>query len=106
MGEAKAKAEEEAAVLAAYQKHASQVDDLMTNFLGMCDEAVPGQPEATVAGAMMALVRFHLTKTRLPDQPIVTRDLIVSLTPGLHKAAEEVASLQRTLDQVPLANPH
>lgn len=105
MGEAKVKAEEEAARLLAYQTTAEAIDDLVTNCLALGAESRPGQEEALVAGAMMALVRFHATKTRLPDQPIITRDLIVSLTPGLHKAAEEVANSLRILDQVPLANP-
>lgn len=106
MGEAKIKAEEEAARLLAYQTTAQQVDDLITNCLAVGESARPDQTEAIVAGTLTALVRFYATKSRNEGQTIIARDLVVGLTPGLHKAAEEVAKFINLMDKIPLADPN
>lgn len=106
MGDAKIKAGEEAAHLLAYQTTAQQIDELISNCLAIGAESRPEQREALVAGALTAVVRFYATASRDEGQTIITRDLVVGLTPGLHRAAEEVAKFINLMDRIPLADPN
>lgn len=105
MGEAKIEAAERAAAEERYQLCAGQADNMGQIVLKALDEAFPDIPEAAVAGLLTAMVRHHVQKTREPGQPVIVRDVTVTLTPGLHRAAERVVKAVNLLDQVPLANP-
>ena len=72
------------------QSVAADADALITKALAVLAEAHPLAAQALTVGALMAAVRFYADKTRAPDQKIVTRDLVVALTPPLHWCAEVV----------------
>src|ERR1700739_387715 len=89
-----------------YHRHAAATPDRALKVLSVMHQTNPELPQAAVAGMMMAMVQYYAGATRDPELPIITRDVVVNLTPVLHRSAEQVVKTMNSLDnRVQTGNP-